>query len=483
MFRATQIGITNQSVYFNQQHFLELSKIQRQLSSGLKFTKPSENPIDFARVQSITETLQGLRSDQSQINVVKSELNQSVSTLLEIQNVINRAKQISLDAFQQNDLDGSKNLANEVDGLILRLESLVATQVDGGFLFSGTSTESHPVNIEQVDGLPIPVVEYAGANQRRFVNIGGSVSISTRYPASEFLFDRSRDETLFFGNTGAKAGRGTDSGVGRSFLDVEHTLTTYSGSSGIAPGTDSVSGDTIIGQLGRHTLTINDTSGTGASGTISLNGGAEVSFTSSDTNLLITGPQGEQVYVDTTAIAAGFSGDIDIEAQGQLTIDGGKSYVPIDFSDNQVLTNQVTEHVTNIDSRDIHRAGRDHIEYSGTADLFTALYELKDDLLNQRNLGASERSEAFARRTADLDRISTLVLEAVGTQSVSLEGLNAIENRKGDHELQLEIQKSDIQSVDLAQAATDLQNRQTLIQANFASLSIVQNLSVLDFLG
>src|SRR5690606_13494775 len=127
-----------------------------------------------------------------------------------------------------------------------------------------------------------------------------------------------RGKTLFLGGTGAAPGTGTDSALGRGTLIVSHTSTTYTAGSGVAAGTSSADGDTIIGPAGAHILTIEDTSGTGAFGTVSLNGGPPVSFTNGDTNLKVIGPLDEVVYLDTTAITAGFSGDVEITADGTL---------------------------------------------------------------------------------------------------------------------------------------------------------------------
>ena len=104
-------------------------------------------------------------------------------------------------------------------------------------------------------------------------------------------------------------------------------------------------------------LNINDTSGTGASGTVSLNGGPTVAFTNTDTDLSVTGPLGETVFINTTAITPGFNGNVDITAAGTLSTDAGTSETVINFSANQIVTNNQTGQVTNIDSSAIRRVG------------------------------------------------------------------------------------------------------------------------------
>jgi ABC-2 type transport system permease protein len=155
---------------------------------------------------------------------------------------------------------------------------------------------------------------------------------------------------------------------------VKHVLTTYAGTSGVAPGTSSARRDTVIGPAGAHKLTIKDTSGKGTAGTVSLNGAKPVNFTNTDANLKVTGPDREVVYIDTTKIAAGFNGTVDITATGTLSSDNGLSTIPIDFTEKQVVKNQVTREQIRVDSRKIRKAGT---HYSDDNDFHVVAAEIK----------------------------------------------------------------------------------------------------------
>lgn len=144
-------------------------------------------------------------------------------------------------------------------------------------------------------------------------------------------------------------------------VTVKHDATTYSGDSGVAVGASSVRRDTVIGPAGAHKLTIRDTSGNGSAGTASLNNGAPVKFTNTDTNLKVIGPDGESVYINTTAIKPKFSGTVDITATGSLTSDGGVTSIPIDFTEKQEVKNEATGVVIEVNSTKIRKAG---IHYS-----------------------------------------------------------------------------------------------------------------------
>lgn len=154
---------------------------------------------------------------------------------------------------------------------------------------------------------------------------------------------------------------------------VKHVLTTFAGDSGVAAGTSSVNRDTIIGPAGSHKLTIKDTSGNGSGGTVALNGGAPVNFTNADANLKVTGPAGESVYVDMTAIKAKFNGTIELTATGTLTSDGGATSTPVDFTEKQIVTNSLTGETIVVDSTRIRKAG---MHYSDDNDFHVVAAEI-----------------------------------------------------------------------------------------------------------
>jgi flagellin-like hook-associated protein FlgL len=235
--------------------------------------------------------------------------------------------------------------------------------------------------------------------------------------------------------------------------------------------------------LGSHVLTIQDTSGNGTSGTVALNNGERFTWTATDTNLKVVGPLGEAVYIDTTSIAAGFDGEVDIEGQGSLSVDGGSSQVPVDFSDNQTIVHEITGRTLNVDSRAIRFAGTEPVEFPGTSDAITALLELKDDLLDTRGLGAAQLNRSFERRVADLDRISDHLLEIVGEQSVALQDLEQLTSQNDRMQLDLQSRLAELESADFPSIIVEMQSLQTTMQFNYAALSIVQANNLLDFLG
>lgn len=483
MFRITPLSSAQTAIFQNRNHVGRLGHLQYQASSGLKYSRPSENPGETHSIGLLNRTMNSLQTQLARMDQVKQPLNNSVTNLLQANNLITRAKQIALEAPQTLGQGDRSTLAAEVDSLIERFQAIANSKYQNRYLYSGTASDTEPFQLDNDSRLAIPHVTYGGSSQNADTVISESISIRTTFSGEDVFLQRGRGDTLFFGNTGAAQGSGTDSEIGRVNLTVSHTLTTYAAGSGVATGLDSVGGDSVVGDFGRHSLFLRDTTGNGAAGFVSLNGGLEVAWTSSNDNLQLTGPQGESVYIDTTSIAAGFVGTVNITATGTLSTDGGASEVPIDFSGNQVIHNSLTGGVTNVDSTGIVYAGNESVEFQGTADAITVLLELKDDLLNNRGLADAEVGKSFDRRLADLNRISDHLLEVVGEQSVALQNLDQMSVQNENQQLELGARLGELESADLAKVIVEMQAIQTTMQFNYAALSIVQSNNLLDFLG
>jgi flagellin-like hook-associated protein FlgL len=388
-----------------------------------------------------------------------------------------KVQDIILQARQSVEPTERQALAQEIAGLRERLIGLANTRHNGEYLFAGAASNVQPFAVAD-DG----TVTYAGDSVRGATQIRPTTRIDVLYSGAEVFMAGERSGSSFLGLTGAAPGTGADSATGYGELQVIHTSTTYAGGSGVAAGTGSVAGDTIIGPAGAHNLTIVDTSGTGAFGTVSLNGGPAVAFTSGDTNLQVTGPDGELVYIDTTAITAGFNGTVAITANGALSTDGGATQVPIDFSGNQQVINGTTGGATHVDSTSIRRAGTESVDYTGTADVFALLAKLESDLTDEANVGNADWQNAMSRHLQDVERVQDHLLSVVGEQAVSLENLDTLETRIGDLQLEQEKMVTDIAGADMADAVLKLQQEQTMLQYTLAAAARMFDVSILDFI-
>jgi flagellar hook-associated protein 3 FlgL len=474
--RTTNALMVSRASTAIQRHTARIANSQEQLVTGLRVNRPSDDPLAARSILGYRALETQLESRLRNITDARAKLDSSVSQILAAKDVLIQAKNIALESPQSFELD---ELATQVSHMRERLVQIANSQLGSQYLFSGTAVSTRPFS---PDSSAFSELEYSGSNDPYRFHLEQDIPIELYMTGKEVFQPRDRGATVFVGNTGAAAGTGTDTGVGRAVLQVRHATTTYAGASGVQAGTDSAALDTIIGPSGAHTLTINDTSGTGASGTIALNGGNAYNFTSGDTNLKITGPDGAVVYVDTTAITAGFNGTVDIAATGTLSTDGGVTSAAIDFSANQKLTDSLTDSITYVNSTLIRQTGDAHLEYSGTQDVFGVLKALEDDLLNTRDLSTGDRQAATSRIIGDLDRVIDHLINIAGEQAATLENLDALETRYDDVRLETRRLKTETESADPADVLIKLQTDQNLLQFAYSTTAQLFNLNILNYL-
>ena len=482
-YRVTSFAIGSRAIQFSAKHNAAVLKYQEQISSGLRIQKASDDPIAFRQVTSLTSRLTELSADRQSLNNAKSILNTSVSQVQEFANIFSRAKVLSQQGVQAFDDSEREALALEVDGLLTQLKGISQSTFDGAYIYGGTRSDQVPFEFDQPNapGQTLSVT-YNGAKQNSRAYVGEAVSVDTYYAGEELFSLNQRSETIVYGSTGVQSGSGTDTLTGKAELQITHDTTTYLGTSGLAAGTDSADFDTILGTAGVHTVTINDTSGDGSSGTISINGGPEVTYSNTDTNLNVVGPKGESIFVDTTAIAGGFSGTVDVTASGSLSVDGGATKTPIDFTGDQKVTDSFTGKFTIVNATTVNSVGKNDLEFPGTSNAFQLLYDLATDLRNERELNPGELASSLDRRLGELDAMGEHAFGVLGEQSTSLATLERLTYRIEDLELSVESQLSDIQSTNIPEAVLRLENSQALLQYTYAVTAQISSLGLLDFL-
>ncbi len=477
--RITQSQITNVTTAQLSSQTAEMYKKQQEISTGLRIQRPSDDPSGMRRSLIQKDRVDRLESHITSIQFAQSRISQAAVQLENVNDLLVQAKSIALQAPQTTDSTEVQALVNELNGILAGLSSSANATDENGYLFSGTASNTKPFPaIASNTGKST----YAGAPANTQLLITGDIARDALLPGDMVFQSIAREPTILYRNTGAKVGTGVDTATGSATLQVTHDTTTYLGTSGVIAGNSSGSLDTIIGAAGTHRLTVIDTSGDGSSGTFSLNGGPAVNYTNADADLLVVGPNGEKVYVDASAITAGFNGTIDIASTGNLSIDGGATTTPITFTGNEVVTDSSNGSVVHIDSSAITRVGADHLEFPGTNDVFNAVIALRDDLLNTRHLSTSDRAAALNRRLGDLERVQSHVLDIVGVQSVSLQQIDRLQTRTEDLQLSQKIQYSETVSADITESITRLQELTNLQQFTLAAVSKYLTPNLLNYL-
>jgi len=457
-------------------HGERLADLQQTVASGVRLRRASDGPAEAFRLLGLRNQSHSLETYAGNLARVSDTLNVTSSVLSKMSETMTRVRELVTQGVSGTySAENRQFIADEINSLTEQLVSLANTEHGGRHLFGGSETGSVPYATEY-DGGRLVRVTYTGSRQDVMVPVAPGVSYSALLIGDEVFRSDEREAPQFLGRTGAAAGAGTGSVRGDVWLTLSHGSTTYLGASGVAPGTSSAVADTVLGN--GHTLTI-DAPGK----TLRLDGGAEVTFSGTETDLLVANGDGDVVCVDVTSLDGGFVGSVNIQTTGTLSIDDGASQTAADFSNACVgVTDSATGRVLYVNCTGIERVGLEPVRNPGTYDLFGALLTVRDVMLNTRDVSQNEQTallnqvfDAISEVTAGLTAAQARVGARLGVLATLGEGLDDLRAYTDDRAAALE-------NADIVQVATELAREQNLYEMTLASASRLLQLSLFDYL-
>lgn len=412
-----------------------LFKLQGQLSSGKRIATPSDDPLASARVLEINQSKSVSTQLSTNADFARSALEAQESALGNISDLLTRVR--TQGVYAGNPAlthEDRKVLASELRAQYAELLSLVNTQDNGRYLFSGFHGDTQPFS-ELTPG----VVTYNGDQGQRLIQ----VTPSRQVPVSEAgveLFQRIRNGNgTFFVSGDPNVTTVTNTGTGvatpgvlldktkwadpannRDFNVVFHVDSTV-----VPPATtydivDNVSGDSMLtgapAAPGPHLRTY--TPGTAIS-------------------LKTIAPP------DTTLTPFDFGAELSV------------SGAPAD-GDTFTLKASVADQ-----------------------DVFSTLYKLISALETTSGAQLSNHVMTFLQ---DVDLALESVLRGITTVGTHLAEVEAHKNNNEDLILQYQKNISELEDLDYAKASTELSLRLANLQASQKSFLAVQNLSLFNFI-
>jgi flagellar hook-associated protein 3 FlgL len=169
---------------FGQQQ-VKLAKLQQQISTGTRLTKPSDDPSASSRVLELDQAISLKKQYQSNISTADNRLSLEETTLTAVEKSTFRLRELSIQANNGAlDLTGRQAIGVEVEQLSQELISLGNTQdANGEYLFAGFQNGTAPFTAATIGS--IKHVVYNGDQGQRLLQISESRQISVDNPGSE----------------------------------------------------------------------------------------------------------------------------------------------------------------------------------------------------------------------------------------------------------------------------------------------------------
>ena len=136
-----------------------LSKLQvyeNQVSSSVRVTKPSDDPIAAAKILEANSALNSQEQYDSNMEMASGWLTTVDGALASVDDILIRARGAASSGSTGTTTEASMQaLADEVDGMIAELVGVANTDYAGSFIFGGSNTSATPFEItgQDIDGI------------------------------------------------------------------------------------------------------------------------------------------------------------------------------------------------------------------------------------------------------------------------------------------------------------------------------------------
>lgn len=159
----------------------KLSTTQREISSGKRITRPSDDPFGTGRTLQLGAGLEGLRQHKANVDDGTGWVTASEAALSRITQTVQRARELLVQGG--NDSNGQvarEGIAAEIESLIEDVKQEANVTYGGRFIFAGTETDTRPYELGGAD-------TYAGNEGTVARVIGTGVSLTVNVNIKELL--------------------------------------------------------------------------------------------------------------------------------------------------------------------------------------------------------------------------------------------------------------------------------------------------------
>lgn len=161
--RVTQSMLSSNMLRNLSNSYNKMAKLQQQLTSGSKLTRPSDDPVATIKGMGYRTTLAKNEQFSRNMNEVSGWLEQTDSTLTETNNALKRVKDLVTQAANGPLSDDDRAaIQKEVDQIRLQVRDLANTQQGDKYIFSGTDTTTPLYADSSANALandPLPVLQ------------------------------------------------------------------------------------------------------------------------------------------------------------------------------------------------------------------------------------------------------------------------------------------------------------------------------------
>lgn len=155
-----------------------MDRYQNQLATGKKFIYPSDDPIAAARALKLRTDVSEIEQYSKNASDAMSWLDLTDTALKNLGDVINRVRELTLQAAGVTTPNDKLKIYSEINQLKSQLVEIGNTTYAGRYLFAGFQTDAPPISVESME---IPAGEHADRvmYNGRYLNLGGAMKLGS----------------------------------------------------------------------------------------------------------------------------------------------------------------------------------------------------------------------------------------------------------------------------------------------------------------
>ncbi|WP_342473037.1 flagellar hook-associated protein FlgL [Metasolibacillus sp. FSL H7-0170] len=184
--RVTQSMLSNNMLRNLNTSYGKLGKLQEQLYSGKKITRPSDDPVIAIKGMSYRTELDRTSQYKRNIGEANTWLDTTDDALGQAGEILNRVKELVVQAANDtNVVEDREKMQKEMEQLKRQLQDIANTQIGDKYIFSGTQTDK-PL---YVDGVPNPniVPGTTGLDADIEIDVFEAVRINVNTPGKDMF--------------------------------------------------------------------------------------------------------------------------------------------------------------------------------------------------------------------------------------------------------------------------------------------------------
>lgn len=204
-----------------------IARLQEQASTGTRVNRASDDPSAAYNILTLNSQGKLLQNYMDNLSEVIDTLQLSSTIVSNITSYLSEVKsritQVTSGTYDQQ---ARESAAESINDILEQIVSLANTKNLNQFIFGGADTASAPYVIQRTNG-EITAVSYQGSTDERNIEVSAGVQASASYVGNDIFSSNDRNDPVFMGTTGAKAGTGTSSVRGDVWLTVINDGTNY----------------------------------------------------------------------------------------------------------------------------------------------------------------------------------------------------------------------------------------------------------------